>query len=88
MQIFPLYYVMICVFCLFLPHFWMLSDKVSIYLWMLVTHVRKQHLSVLFRGRRHRKNMFLYLLPVGLKGGSEEFNCPENLFLYLKYFFG
>lgn len=34
------------------------------------------------------KIVFLYLLPVGLKGGSEKFNGPENLFLYLKYFFG
>lgn len=30
--------------------------------------------------------MFLYLPPVGLKGGSEKFNRPENLFFISQVF--
>lgn len=74
-------YVMICVFCLFLPHFWMLSDKVSIYLLMLVTHVCKQHLSDSFRGLLHQQTFFLHLLPGGLKGGSEKLFFISQIFL-------
>lgn len=55
MQNCDLYSVMICVFCLFLPHFWMLSGKVS----MHIQQVFEQHLSDFIRGIFHQKHLLL-----------------------------